>query len=320
MDQPQFAQQIQQLLSYQGGQQETVKFSSKLLDDFDYSDEESSPRIQGSGGAGGSSGGGDKGPEIPPQTFDALAMIMSSERGIQQLKQSGHVSDSQIQQLQMLLSARQQQQHSNVHSFMGSSHLRAPSPTTMIPTGPADINPQFMQQSGHLLHHSVDLSQPPPPKGSGMANMPPWGQVPNNQMQDNLAAPLIDISMEGGREDNLSDIEVIDDRDGGWNERGGGGRGDKSGSRRGNKDNRDGGRRNRRSSRSRSRSRDRGKRNGNRRRSRSRSPHVGGDRHRRDRRDKREEDKREEEKRREREKKGLPPIRKGFLSGKHETR
>ena len=43
MDQPQFAQQIQQLLSYQGGQQETVKFSSKLLDDFDYSDEESSP-------------------------------------------------------------------------------------------------------------------------------------------------------------------------------------------------------------------------------------------------------------------------------------
>ena len=58
-------------------------------------------------------------------------------------------------------------------------------------------------------------------------------------------------------------------------------------------------------------------------RSRSRSPY--GDRHRRgkgrstsrDRRDRREDDKRDDERRREREKKGLPPMRKGFLSGRN---
>ena len=58
-------------------------------------------------------------------------------------------------------------------------------------------------------------------------------------------------------------------------------------------------------------------------RSKSRSPH--GERHRRsgrvrstsrDRRDKRDDDRRDDDRRREREKKGLPPMRKGYLSGK----
>ena len=58
-------------------------------------------------------------------------------------------------------------------------------------------------------------------------------------------------------------------------------------------------------------------------RSKSRSPHV--DRHRRgargrstsrERRERREDEKRDEDKRREREKKGLPPMKKGHLSGK----
>ena len=59
-------------------------------------------------------------------------------------------------------------------------------------------------------------------------------------------------------------------------------------------------------------------------RSKSRSPY--GERHRRggrnrstsrDRRDKRDDDKRDDDRRREREKKGLPPMRKGYLSGKY---
>ena len=69
-------------------------------------------------------------------------------------------------------------------------------------------------------------------------------------------SPLIDISMDVGREDNLSDIvEVVDDREGGWNSDRGGNRVDKAGSKRKDKD----GRRNRRASRSRSRSRSRDK-------------------------------------------------------------
>ena len=249
MDQPQIAQQIQQLLNSQG-QQDTAKFSSNLLDDFDYSDEESSPRIQGNGG---NAGGSDR-TEIPSQTLDALSMIMSTERGVQQLKQSGHVSDSQIHQLQLLLNARQQQ---SAPPYMGH-HQVSPQINnygTVVPTlstGIDHTDPHMQFTQGHPTHHSIDMSQPPPISG---AHIHPWGQLANNQISAHLTqhAPLIDISMEAGREDNMSDIvEVIDDRDGAWIDRNSR---DKSGSKR-SKDKES--RRNRRTgSRSRSRSRDR---------------------------------------------------------------
>ena len=85
MEQPQIAQQIQQLLSSQG-QQDSSKFSSNLLDDFDYSDEEASPRLQNN------TSNMDK-MEAHALLLDALSVIMSTERGIQQLKQSGKLAE-----------------------------------------------------------------------------------------------------------------------------------------------------------------------------------------------------------------------------------
>ena len=251
VDQTQIAQQIQQLLNSQG-QQDTAKFSSKLLDDFDYSDEESSPRVPACGVIAGA-GGSDR-VDLPAQTLDALTMIISTERGIQELKQSGHVSDSQIQQLQRLLSARQNATFiGHQVSPQNNSYGTAP---PVLSVGPDHTDPhmQFIPQ-GHSMPHSVDMSQPPPMGGT---HMPPWGPIPNNQMIGQVAqqAPLIDISMDVGREDNLSDIvEVVDDREGGWNGDRGGNRVDKAGSKRKDKD----ARRNRRTSRSRSRSRSRDK-------------------------------------------------------------
>ena len=243
MDQPLIAQQIQQLLNSQS-QQDATKFSSNLLDDFDYSDEESSPRAQGNAGNDRT--------EIPAQLLDALTMIMSTERGVQQLKQSGHVSDTQIQQLQLLLSTRQTQ---SAPSFIG--HQISPqinSYGTTVPTlstGIEHSDPHMSFTQGHLTHHTIDMSQPPP---MGNPHINPWGQVSNNQLQGQLAqnAPIIDISMDAGREDNMSDIEVIDDRDGEWNDRGG--RLEKNGRRNKDKESR---RSRRTGSRSRSRSRDR---------------------------------------------------------------
>jgi hypothetical protein len=243
MDQPLIAQQIQQLLNSQG-QQDSTKFSSNLLDDFDYSDEESSPRVQGNIGNDRT--------EIPPQLLDALTMIMSTERGVQQLKQSGHVSDSQIQQLQILLTTRQTQA---APSFMG--HQVSPQMNSYGTTAPTlssgldHSDPHMSFTQGHPGHHTIDMSQPPPIGGPHINS---WGQVPNSQLQGQLAlnAPIIDISMEAGREDNMSDIEVIDDRDGEWNDRSG--RVEKNGRRNKDKETRRG---RKTGSRSRSRSRER---------------------------------------------------------------
>ena len=344
MDQPLIAQQIQQLLNSQV-QQDAKKFSSNLLDDFDYSDEESSPRAQGNTGMN------DK-PDVPSHLLDALTMIMSTERGIQQLKQSGHVSEGQIQQLQSLLSTRQPQPVPSLAGRQISPQINiygSTVPTGLITHDHNDLHNPFAQ--GHSVHQTIDMSLPPPIGGS---HINPWSQLSNSQIQAPLTqhAPLIDISMDAGREDNLSDIEVIDDRDGGWNDRNS--RTDKNGRRTKDKDNR----RNRRS-RSRSRSRSKGRERGGKRnrrerryenytkvylgrpgnlpidrfdkpklltnffRSKSRSPY--GERYRRggrgrseshDMRDRREDDKRDEDKRRDREKKGLPPMKKGYLSGK----
>ena len=243
MDQPQIAQQIQQLLNSQG-QQDTSKFSSNLLDDFDYSDEEASPRVQNN------PSNSDK-IEIHAQLLDSLSVIMSTERGIQQLKQSGQISDGQIQELQILLSARQSQ---STQPF--NNHQVSPQVNNYGATGSAIISnlehsdPHMLFPLGHPTHHTIDMSQPPP---MSVSHINPWNQSSSSQIQGSMLqnTPLIDISMEAGRDDNMSDIEVIDDRDGGWNERGSR---DKSGRRNKDKD----GRRNRRTgSRSRSRSRDR---------------------------------------------------------------
>ena len=243
MDQPQIAQQIQQLLNSQG-QQDTAKFSSNLLDDFDYSDEESSPRVQGN------VGGNDR-PEIPAHLLDALSMIMSTERGVQQLKQSGHVSDGQLHQLQLLLSTRQAQAAPTFFGHQLSPQISSYGTAPPLTSTGLDHSDQHMPFPNH---HSIDMSQPPPVGGS---HINPWSQLSSSQMQAQLPnAPIIDISMDAaGRDDNMSDIEVIDDRDGGWTDRSG--RGEKSGRKNKEKD----GRRNRRTrSRSNSRSKDRGKR------------------------------------------------------------
>ena len=256
MDQPLIAQQIQQLLNSQV-QQDAKKFSSNLLDDFDYSDEESSPRAQGNTGMN------DK-PDVPSHLLDALTMIMSTERGIQQLKQSGHVSEGQIQQLQSLLSTRQPQQVPSLAGRQISPQINIYGSTVssgLITHDHNDLHNPFAQ--GHSVHQTIDMSLPPPIGGS---HINPWSQLSNSQIQPPLAAqhaPLIDISMDAGREDNLSDIEVIDDRDGGWNDRNS--RTDKNGRRTKDKDNR----RNRRS-RSRSRSRSKGRERGGKRSRRER--------------------------------------------------
>ena len=255
MDQPLIAQQIQQLLNSQV-QQDAKKFSSNLLDDFDYSDEESSPRAQGNTGMN------DK-PDVPSHLLDALTMIMSTERGIQQLKQSGHVSEGQIQQLQSLLSTRQPQPVPSLAGRQISPQINiygSTVPTGLITHDHNDLHNPFAQ--GHSVHQTIDMSLPPPIGGS---HINPWSQLSNSQIQAPLTqhAPLIDISMDAGREDNLSDIEVIDDRDGGWNDRNS--RTDKNGRRTKDKDNR----RNRRS-RSRSRSRSKGRERGGKRNRRER--------------------------------------------------
>ena len=256
MDQPLIAQQIQQLLNSQV-QQDAKKFSSNLLDDFDYSDEESSPRAQGNTGMN------DK-PDVPSHLLDALTMIMSTERGIQQLKQSGHVSEGQIQQLQSLLSTRQPQPVPSLAGRQISPQINIYGSTVssgLITHDHNDLHNPFAQ--GHSVHPTIDMSLPPPIGGS---HINPWSQLSNSQIQPPLAAqhaPLIDISMDAGRDDNLSDIEVIDDRDGGWNDRNS--RTDKNGRRTKDKDNR----RNRRS-RSRSRSRSKGRERGGKRSRRER--------------------------------------------------
>ena len=245
MEQPQIAQQIQQLLSSQG-QQDSSKFSSNLLDDFDYSDEEASPRLQNN------TSNMDK-MEAHAQLLDALSVIMSTERGIQQLKQSGHVSDGQIQELQVILSARQSQSSQSFNNHVSPQVNNYNATGSAIASNLEHSDP-FNMMLGHPAHHIIDMSQPPPIGGS---HINPWNQASNNQIQSALIqnAPVIDISMEGGRDD-MSDIEVIDDRDGGWNDRS---NRDKSSRRNKDKD----GRRNRRTgsrSRSRSRERERGKR------------------------------------------------------------
>ena len=237
MEQPQIAQQIQQLLSSQG-QQDSSKLGSNLLDDFDYSDEEASPRIQNNSGNVEANG----------QLLDALSVIMSTERGIQQLKQSGHISDGQIQELQILVAARQSQSTQSFNNHHVSPQVNNYNSTgTAIASNHEHNDPNMIFPFGHPAHHVIDMSQPPPMSGS---HINPWNQASSSQMQSALIqnAPVIDISMEGGRDD-MSDIEVIDDRDGGWNDRS---NRDKTGRRNKDKD----GRRNRRS-RSRSRSRER---------------------------------------------------------------
>merc|ERR1712223_1438677 len=241
MDQPLIAQQIQQLLNSQV-QQDAKKFSSNLLDDFDYADEESSPRAQGNTGMN------DK-PDVPSHLLDALTMIMSTERGIQQLKQSGHVSDGQIQELQVLISTRQAhntQPFNNHHISPQVANFGATG--SVIPSNLEHSDPHMAFSLGHPAHHIIDMSQPPPISGS---HIKPWSQANSSQIGALIQnTPLIDISMEAGRED-MSDIEVIDDRDSGWNDRS---NRDKGSRRNKDKD----GRRNRRTgSRSRSRSRDR---------------------------------------------------------------
>ncbi len=215
---------------------------------------------------------------------------------LQKLKNMGAITDHQIQQLQQLLPAAQQQQRQEQEEQQQAAIVAATAGTSQMPAPPVGISlpqgvppPQMLSQ---FQQFNPDMQQPPPPTGmlSSMASWGPPPPVPQPQPQlHQRASP----SEEGERgEETDEDIQIVEDRT--W---------------------RTGGSSRERRRRSRSRSRDRKRGRHSRSRSRDRG---GGSRRRRSRSRDRKGSEEERQKRREREKKGLPPIRDGYLSGKRQ--
>ena len=157
------------------------------------------------------------------------------------------------------------------------------------------ITTHQIQQLKQLLPQAQKNFHPSPATGSVFNNLP-YQQQESGGWPQASAPALIDMTVDQDDVPNDGDVEILDDGGGRWRGEG------KSrwGSRRSRS--RSPRRSSRRGRRSRSRSYER---RSSRRRSRSRSRSK-------DRRDREAE----REKRREREKKGLPPIKKGYLSGK----
>ncbi len=311
----QMTQQLQtilQLLKNQS-QPEQVKFNKKLLD-FDYSDDEDAAAEQ-------------QEQQPSPAMLETLQKILENKVFLTKLKSMGAITDHQIAQLQQLLPAATQQQQ------------QAPPPQQQIlpPQIPGVHPPPMGVPAPHQLHGQpfqqqqqqpplFNMVQPPAVGGGAMLDMSSmgWGgQAPVVGAPPPMAAALptgpppqaiqiLDVGSSKESQDD-EDIMIVEDhsssqgQSGGWRSGGGGGGG--SGSRRRSRS-RDRDRKRSRRSRSRSRDRDRGGRSRRRTRSRSRERgDSGGGGGRRD----REEDR---QKQRDREKKGLPAIRNGFLSGK----
>ena len=207
--------------------------------------------------------------------LDALQSLMANEAQLEQLKAYGGISSHQIAQLKQLL-----------------------------PGAQMSLNSQQQQNSfgsGGVgsAGSAGQANQPPPFNSSSYTSLAGGGDSWGQPMQA-PPAPSIgevgddDIVSTGGGDDGGNDIEIVDDFRG---KRGSSSRRSRSRSRSPSSRARGSSRKGGSSRRSRSRSYER---RSSRRRSRSRSPRE------------READR---EKRREREKKGLPPIKKGHLSG-----
>jgi len=153
------------------------------------------------------------------------------------------------------------------------------------------MHTQTQQQNQYMWPPQAPQNPEPPQINSSGGG--PWHSAFQQQ------PPIDDITIVDDRRGHEDDIQIVDDRGGrGGRDGGRGGDGGRDGGGRGGRGSRSprGDRKRSRSHRSRSRSRDRSSRS--RRRSRSRE----------------REAEREREKRREREKKGLPPVKKAYLS------
>jgi len=238
-----------------------------------------------------------------------LCSILENKLVLNKLKSMGAITDYQISQLQQLLPAAQQhQQQQQATSSMtvtpvsSNSLLGVPPPGGMVPVSQ---HPPF-----------IDLAQ----SGGGKSNGPsgamldlssvPWGAqaaaaaaaaAAATGAPLHFGAPLANLHHrksppeDGERAETDEDVQIVEDRS--WRSS------RSSGRRRSRSRSRD---RKRGRGRSRSRSRDRDSRRRRRSRSRSREGRSG--------RDRMTDEERQHQ--RDREKKGLPPIRKGHLSGK----
>ena len=98
----QMTQQLQtilELLKTHVRPQNEVKFNKRLLDNFDYSDDED---------GGGENAAGES--QLSPAVLESLQSIMGNPVVLGKLKSMGAITDQQIQQLQQLLPQAQQQQ------------------------------------------------------------------------------------------------------------------------------------------------------------------------------------------------------------------
>ncbi len=286
----QMTQQLQTMLQLlkNHAQPDQVKFNKKLLD-FDYSDEEDVVEQQEQ--------------QPSPAMLEALQGILENKVVLNKLKSMGAITDHQIAQLQQLLPSAQQQQQQAlpqppVQGIPGlpQAGLIQVNPPLGVPA-PHQLHGQPFQQQPQVNLASQQIGGGAPP----LLNMPMgWAGVAPSSVPLPLGPPAVQIL--DGKDGSFpqgddEDIMIVEDHTGSASFRSGSGR------RRSRSRDRD----RKRSRRSRSRDRDRTRDHSGRSRRRSRSRSREG---RRD----REEDR---QKQREREKKGLPPIRKGYLSGKH---
>uniref|UniRef100_A0A0K2UEB3 Putative LOC100120342 [Nasonia vitripennis] n=2 Tax=Caligidae TaxID=72034 RepID=A0A0K2UEB3_LEPSM len=171
-------QTIQHLLkNHSPHNNDQVKFNKKVLDDFDYSDEED--------------GMVENDLNHPPAAMiEALQGILGNERVLQQLKNMGAISNSQIQQLQQLLPASAS--HFSPHmqqSSMLSNQISVPVQQ------PQSMPAQLMQMPPPPSIHSWATPKAPPPHN------------PQTQQQ------IITLELEEGeRVETDEDIQIVEDR------------------------------------------------------------------------------------------------------------
>ena len=264
-----------------------VQFNRKLLD-FDYGSDDDSE------------GGGE--PALNEGAIDSVKALLGNPSLLNHLLSNGDITQQQITQLQQLLPNVAPGQHQPPTQGPGPQFSipglgGAHAINTSINSMPPPSQPPFMgaPPPGFPPHIPHNFPSHPPPVMGGFGHAPPGMMGLGMPRQ----SPLEEGEHAGDTDD---DVMMIDDL----------------GSKRGGK-----GRERRRSSRdrrSRSRSGSRGKR-GKRRRSRSRSrsrdrrgKRRSRSRDRDDRKKRQDDDKRDYEKQEERKKKGLPPVKDGFMT------
>ena len=269
-----------------------VQFNKNLLD-FDYGSDDDSE-------------GGSEPAALNQTTIDSVKALLGDPGMLSHLLATGDITQQQVAQLQQLLPGaaappQQQQQPAAPHQFsipgLGGAHA-GHAPGSMPPPPQPFMGAPPPGFPGHMAPPNFPSHSHPPPMMPGFGH----GHGPPGMM--GLGVPRQSPLEEGEHAgDTDDDVMMIDDL--GVDRRLGAGRERRRSSRERRSRSRSGSRgkkSKRRRSRSRSRSRDRrGKR-----RSRSRDKD--------DRKKRQEEDKRDYEKQEERKKKGLPPMKDGYLT------